>query len=261
MKHPILQVDNLTIALKESHEILVNDLCFSLKQADNLTLLGQSGSGKTLSCRAILSLLNRKTFQVDGNIRFDDTELLGIKEKSRRKYYGSQIAFIPQNPMTALDPSRKIGHQMAEFLCLHQSIDKKNAVLLYMSALMETGLMETKRVLTSLPGQLSGGMLQRVLIALAIAQEASLVIADEPTTALDAIHRDQAIEQFRHLQQRGCAILLVTHDFDVAYYMGGNVLIMKEGQMIERGSIDTVLCTPKTDYTKELIAAVHLGWR
>ena len=162
--------------------------------------------------------------------------------------------------MTALDPSRKIGVQMAEFLRLHQSVSKKDMLCLCEQAIIQAGLTDTKRILSSRPYQLSGGMLQCVLIALAIAGKARLVIADEPTTALDAIHRDRAVEQLLKLQEQGCAILIVTHDFDVARHMGGHVLIMKEGRMVEQGSAKEVLQNPKVGYTRELIEAIHLGW-
>lgn len=231
-----------------------------LEEAGAVILLGQSGSGKTMTCRAILGLLNSSAFQVNGEIFFDNRSLLQLKEKERALYYGNKIAFIPQNPMTALDPSRKIGAQMAEFLNLHQDLKKKEALSLYEQALSRAGLTDTKRILSSRPYQLSGGMLQRCLIALAIAGNAKLVVADEPTIALDAIHRDKAVEQFLHLQEQGCALLLVTHDFDVARHVGGHVLILKEGQMVEQGCAQEVLQNPIADYTKELIEAIHLGW-
>ena len=231
-----------------------------LEEAGAVILLGQSGSGKTMTCRAILGLLNGSAFQVNGEIFFDNRSLLQLKEKERALYYGNKIAFIPQNPMTALDPSRKIGAQMAEFLNLHQDLKKKEALSLYEQALSRAGLTDTKRILSSRPYQLSGGMLQRCLIALAIAGNAKLVVADEPTTALDAIHRDKAVEQFLHLQEQGCALFIVTHDFDVARHIGGHVLIMKEGRMVEQGSAIEVLQNPKAGYTRELIEAIHLGW-
>ena len=260
MSKKLLQVEHLSIALKNPYQDLVKDISFSLEEAGAVILLGQSGSGKTMTCRAILGLLNSSAFQVNGEIFFDNRSLLQLKEKERALYYGSQIAFVPQNPMTALDPSRKIGVQMAEFLRLHQSVSKKDMLCLCEQAIIQAGLTDTKRVLNSRPYQLSGGMLQRVLIALAIAGKARLVIADEPTTALDAVHRDQAVEQFLKLREQGCAILIVTHDFDVARQMGGHVLIMKEGQMVEQGCAKEVLQNPKAGYTKELIEAIHLGW-
>ena len=261
MKHSILCVESLTIRSKASKEVLVNNLEFRLEPSKSLTLLGQSGSGKTMTCRAILGLLNRQIFSTTGSIVFDGTDLSRLKEKDRKQVYGSQIAFVPQNPMTALDPSRKVGHQMTAFLRGHQSLKKDDALELYASALIEAGLKEPDRILASLPGQLSGGMLQRALIALAIASKSKLVIADEPTTALDAIHRDQAVEQLCYLQKRGCAVLLITHDFNVARQMSGDILILKEGHAVEGGPIQNILSSPKADYTKELIAAVHLDWR
>ena len=278
MSKKLLQVEQLSIALKNPHQPLVRDINISLEEAGAAILLGQSGSGKTMTCRAILGLLNRNTFQVDGSIQFDGVSLLQLKEKERTLYYGSKIAFVPQNPMTALDPSRKIGVQMAGFLKLHQDLKGKDALSLYEQALSRAGLTDTKRILGSRPYQLSGGMLQRCLIALAIAGNsggmlqrclialaiagnAKLVIADEPTTALDAIHRDRAVEQFLRLQDQGCALLIVTHDFDVARHIGGHVLIMKEGRMVEQGRVKEVLQNPQAAYTRELIEAIHLGWR
>ena len=214
-----------------------------------------------MTCRAILGILSRRGFQISGKIRFDKNDLTVFKEKERSQFYGSQIAFIPQNPMTALDPSRKIGHQMAEFLRLHQPIAKKDALSLCEKVLTEMGLHETGRILGNLPGQLSGGMLQRVLIALAIAGNARLIIADEPTTALDAVHRDQALEQLLHLRERGCALLLVTHDFHVVHHAKGQVLILKDGCMVEQGDSEEILQNPQNEYTKSLLDAVHLGWR
>ena len=260
MSKKLLQVEHLSIALKNPYQDLVKDISFSLEEAGAVILLGQSGSGKTMTCRAILGLLNSSAFQVNGEIFFDNRSLLQLKEKERALCYGSRIAFVPQNPMTALDPSRKIGVQMTEFLRLHQELSKKDALSLCEQAMVRAGLTDTKRILNSRPYQLSGGMLQRVLIALAIAGKARLVIADEPTTALDAIHRDRAVEQLLKLREQGCAILIVTHDFDVTRHMGGHVLIMKEGWMVERGSAKEVLQNPKAGYTKELIEAIHLGW-
>ena len=242
MSKKLLQVEHLSIALKNPYQDLVKDISFSLEEAGAVILLGQSGSGKTMTCRAILGLLNSSAFQVNGEIFFDNRSLLQLKEKERALYYGNKIAFIPQNPMTALDPSRKIGAQMAEFLNLHQDLKKKEALSLYEQALSRAGLTDTKRILSSRPYQLSGGMLQRCLIALAIAGNAKLV------------------EQFLHLQEQGCALLLVTHDFDVARHVGGHVLILKEGQMAEQGCAQEVLQNPIADYTKELIEAIHLGW-
>ena len=258
MSGPLLEVERLTVVHKETKKTLVRNISFPLNPGEVLTILGQSGSGKTMTCRAILGILSRRAFQIQGKICFDGTDLLALKEKDRSRFYGSQIAFTPQNPMTALDPSRKIGHQMTEFLRLHHPVTKKEAFVLCEKALTETGLNDTGRILSSLPGQLSGGMLQRVLIALAIAGNARLIIADEPTTALDAIHRDRAVEQLLHLRERGCALLLVTHDFDVVRHGKGQVLILKDGRIVEQGDSEEILQNPQHEYTKALLDAIHL---
>ena len=149
MSKKLLQVEHLSIALKNPYQDLVKDISFSLEEAGAVILLGQSGSGKTMTCRAILGLLNSSAFQVNGEIFFDNRSLLQLKEKERALYYGNKIAFIPQNPMTALDPSRKIGAQMAEFLNLHQDLKKKEALSLYEQALSRAGLTDTKRILSA----------------------------------------------------------------------------------------------------------------
>ena len=151
MSKKLLQVEHLSIALKNPYQELVKDISFSLEEAGAVILLGQSGSGKTMTCRAILGLLNSSAFQVNGEILFENRSLLQLKEKERALYYGSQVAFVPQNPMTALDPSRKIGVQMAEFLSLHRDLNKKEALSLYEQAMARAGLSDTKRILSSRP--------------------------------------------------------------------------------------------------------------
>ena len=232
MSGPLLEVERLTVVHKETKKTLVRNISFPLNPGEVLTILGQSGSGKTMTCRAILGILSRRAFQIQGKICFDGTDLLALKEKDRS--------------------------QMVEFLRLHRPMAKRDALSLCQQALAETGLPDTKRVLVSLPGELSGGMLQRVLIALAIAGNARLIIADEPTTALDAIHRGQAVEQLLHLRERGCALLLVTHDFDVVRHGKGRVLILKDGCVVEQGGSEEILQNPRHPYTKALLDAAHL---
>lgn len=261
MNETLLSVEKLNIQHVESGQTLVQEVSFSVAQGGRMTMLGQSGSGKTMSCRAILGLLNRRSFEISGTIEFDGISLLSIPERRRKDVYGKGIAFIPQNPMTALDPSRKVGHQVRQFLNLHKQLSAAEAEDKYAAALRETGLTQTQRILNSFPHQLSGGMLQRVLIALALAQNARLIIADEPTTALDAISRDQSVDLLCQIQRQGCAIFLVTHDFHVAKQLGGDVIVLKDGAAVETGGIEQILSAPQAAYTKELIAASVLDWR
>ncbi len=255
----LLTVEHLYVEHRKTGKQLVRDVCFSVSRGESLTVLGQSGSGKTMTCHSIMGLLDPKRFQVTGRIVFDGKEVLSMSRKERMKLYGGEIAMIPQNPMTAFNPSAKIGKQMKETLALHT--DFRTAALEEKSkeALERAGLSEVDRVYRSYPHMLSGGMLQRVMIAMALMVNARLVVADEPTTALDVIHRNAAVESFLALRSQGTAILLVTHDFSVADQLGGPLLIMKDSEIIERGKTEEVLKNPRQPYTKALLDACRLS--
>lgn len=254
-----LQVENLTIKHKESQKNLVTNLNFSVGQGESLIILGQSGSGKSMTCNAIMGLLNKKHFQISGKILFEEQDMLYMNIKERCKIYGGPLAMIPQNPMTALDPSMRIGKQMKETLRIHAQNSKSNLEEKIKHTLHEFGLSDVERVYHSYPYTLSGGMLQRITIAMAIMVEASVIIADEPTTALDVIHRNSTIKLLIGLRERGTAIVLVTHDFSVAKQMGGQLLVMKDSKVIERGNVETILETPANSYTQALLEAYQLS--
>ena len=255
----LLNIDSLSITLKKTGETLLQNISFSLQHGHSLVVLGQSGSGKTLTCKTITGILNRRIFYPCGKVSFDGQELLTIPQKQQRNIYGAQIALIPQNPMTALNPSVQVGRQMLETLRLHTGIKGKEAYQRLEVALKEAGLNHAGEIMKSYPHTLSGGMLQRVLIAMALMVDAKLIVADEPTTALDVENRNATVDNMRRMRERGAAILLVTHDFTVASRMGGGVLVMKDGQMVEQGDIHEVLTAPKHPYTRELIEASRLS--
>lgn len=252
------EVSQLSVTLKDSEQKLVSDVSFSLSPRESLIILGQSGSGKTMTCRSIMDLLDAKRFSVTGGICFEGRNLRQLKPKEKRKIYGGAIAMIPQNPMTAFDPSVRIGLQIKETLMLHDKCSpalRKEKVL---DALTSAGLSDAQRVYNSYPHMLSGGMLQRAAIAMALMVDARLIIADEPTTALDVIHRIETVKAFCTLRSNGAAILLVTHDFSVAAQLGGGLMIMKDSTIVERGQVSDVLTNPTDNYTKELLAASKL---
>ncbi len=254
-----LTVKDLSIHTKKEGCPIVTALSFSISGGESLVLLGQSGCGKTMTCRAVMGLLDRRLFHTEGSILFDQTQLLHMTERKRPKLYGNRIAFIPQNPMTALDPSMRIRGQMDEHLRLHTKLDRKERMDCIRDALIQAGLMDTDRILRSFPHTLSGGMLQRVLIAMATGTKADLIIADEPTTALDVLHRNETVDAFLRLRESGAAVLLVTHDFAAALRMGGDVLIMRNGAVVERGKTGDVYTAPKTEYAKALVEASALS--
>lgn len=255
----LLHIEDLSIALKESCEPLLHNVSFSLEEGHSLVVLGQSGSGKTLTCKTVTGILDRRCFEPSGKAIFDGQDLLSMPSRRQRDIYGAQIALIPQNPMTALNPSVRVGRQMAETLRLHTGLTGKEGYARADTALQEAGLNRAGEVMKSYPHTLSGGMLQRVLIAMALMVDARLIVADEPTTALDVENRNATVDTMRRLRDRGAAILLVTHDFTVALRMGGDLLVMKDGQMVEQGNIHEVLAAPTQAYTRALIEASRLS--
>ncbi|MCR4725263.1 MAG: ABC transporter ATP-binding protein [Clostridia bacterium] len=256
-----LAVHDLNIFLKKRGTPLVKDMSFSLRTGGSLILLGQSGCGKTMTCRALTGLLDKKVFRAEGSVTFDGAELLSLPERRRRDLYGKRIAFVPQNPMTALDPSVTVGRQMTETLRLHTDLGPAQRRQQALESLEQAGLKEAERVFGSRPYMLSGGMLQRALIAMALSTGAQLVIADEPTTALDVVHRNEIVDAFAALRENGAAVLLVTHDFAAALRMGGDLLVMKDGSVIERGETAAVFACPREEHTRALVRASLLSKR
>ena len=246
---PSLMIDHLSINLRSGTDNLVSEISFAIKEGESLILLGQSGSGKTMTCSAVLNLLDPKKFKVSGSVFFGETDLLNSSEKQRRGI----------NPMTALDPSMRIGRQMDETLRLHSDKSRQQRYNYILRLLHDVGLDDPDRVYRAYPHMLSGGMLQRVIIAMAMMLDAKFVLADEPTTALDVIHRNGIIDLFSQMKANGVGILMVTHDFATALQLGGNVLVMKEGKIIESGEVQSVFDHTTEPYTRSLIEAYSLS--
>lgn len=221
--------------------LLLHDLCFSLMPGERLTVIGPSGSGKTLTCRAILGQLSPQTFAASGALSFGGYDLLALERHIRCSLYGSRIAFVPQNPMTAWAPQQCVGAQMVRLLRLVRSEQKAEAWAGCVKACEAAGLTEVNEVLVKRPNELSGGMLQRTLIAMALAVGAELVIADEPTAALDVLHRRTAADALRSFSAHGCALFVVTHDLDLLKTLGGTALVLDGGQITYCGAAQEVL--------------------
>ena len=253
----LLEIKKLTVTVKSSGFKAVDGISLSVDTGRPLLILGQSGSGKTMICRALFGLTNSADFDVSGQIIFDGNDILSMDSKSRRKLYGSDIALVPQNPMTAFDPSYKLGHQLAETYRLHNKSSAKEAKAAVLEALKKAGLERSEAVWASYPYMLSGGMLQRAAVASAVMNLPRLMIADEPTTALDAEHRIAVTDMLRSLC-RSSAVIMVTHDFAVAKRFGGYAYVMKNGVFVEHGDIDKIIAAPENEYTKELLDAALL---
>lgn len=253
-----LEIKDLNISLVGNKNPLVQNLSFDVRKGKILGIVGESGSGKTLTCKAIIKLLNEKVFKVSGSIKLDGNNILTMSEKQSRAVIGKDISMIMQNPMTAFNPMMKIGQHIVETIKAHTELTKKQAYALGSRALEEMNLQRVAEIMNSYPHTLSGGMLQRVMIAIALMLEPSIIIADEATTALDVKNQAIILEQFQRMRDIGIGLLVVTHDFGVIAQVADDVLVMKAGEIIEQGSVYQIFYNPKTEYTKELLQSRFL---
>ena len=234
----------------------VKGIDLDVRQGEVLALVGESGSGKSVTAMAVLGLLP-STAAVTGSIRLGDRELLGLGEKAMNGVRGAEISMVFQEPMTALNPSMRIGDQITEALLNHRSMSTAEAWARAVDLLARVGIPEPGRRAKSYPHELSGGQRQRVVIAIALACEPRLIIADEPTTALDVTVQAEILDLIRALaRESGTAFLLVTHNMGVVADIADRVAVMFRGSMVEVGASRDVLLRPHEDYTKKLLSAV-----
>ncbi|MBO5341119.1 MAG: ABC transporter ATP-binding protein [Lachnospiraceae bacterium] len=255
----MLSVENLKIEFFDHSlpETAVDDVSFTMKEGEILGIVGESGSGKSLTALSIAGLLNRGDITKSGDIVFNGLNLLHCKRSELRALQGKDIAMIFQEPMTALNPVKRIGWQVEEALRVHGEKDKIKLKNEAMQALKDAGLDDTERIYASYPHQLSGGQRQRVMIAAAMISKPKLLIADEPTTALDVTVQAQVIELLKRInKEKKTAILFISHDLSLVRQLCKRVLVMKDGKIVEQGEAEAVFVNPQEAYTKELIAAI-----
>ena len=247
---PMLRVHNLHMSF-QGREV-VHGVTFEIKAGEKLALVGESGSGKTVTALSLLGLA--RGAWVRGEIRFEGRDLLQLQEHEWLGVRGSDIAMVFQEPMTALNPLFTIGDQISEVLQLKKGMTRQQAWARAIELLTDTGIPEPERRVNSYPHQLSGGQRQRAMIAMALAGEPKLLLADEPTTALDVSLRGQILDLLDSLQEKhGMAILLITHDLNMVRRFANRVLVMENGYLVEHGDVSTVLSHPQHAYTRRLV--------
>ena len=255
----LLEVTDLSVGFRQGSRdtLAVDRVSFEIKKGETVALVGESGSGKSVTALSVLKLLPYPSaHHPSGSIRFKGQELLDLPEDKIRHVRGNDITIIFQEPMTSLNPLHTIEKQIGEILLLHQGLTGAAARTRTIELLTQVGIPEAETRLASYPHQLSGGQRQRVMIAMALANEPDLLIADEPTTALDVTVQAQILSLLKELQRRlGMAMLFITHDLGIVRKLADTVCVMKEGKIVERGLVERVFTAPEHPYTRALLAA------
>lgn len=254
-KETILSVKNLHVNFRTyAGEVkAIRDVSFDLKKGETLAIVGESGSGKSVTTRTLMGLSD-KNAQISGQIDFKGHDLLELKEEEWVKVRGNDIAMIFQDPMTSLDPTMEIGKQIAEPIMLHEKVSKTEALKRALQLMKDVGIPNAEEHIKDYPHQWSGGMRQRAVIAIALAANPEVLIADEPTTALDVTIQAQILQLMKKIQQeRESSIVFITHDLGVVAGMADRVAVMYAGKIVEYGTVDEVFYNPQHPYTWGLL--------
>ena len=251
----VLKVENLNVTLtyRKASKKLVEDVSFEVHPGECLGILGESGSGKSMTVKSILGLLD-KNFQVSGSAVFDGHDLLKESKEELRRLRGSRITMVLQNPMTCFDPLYRIGNQMAETFAAHTAWNAQEIRTCCLKILDQMQILNGEEVLEKYPHQLSGGMLQRIMIGIAMALQPELLIADEPTTAIDAVTQYEILEEFVRIKKnKNTAMLFITHDLGAISKVADRILVMNSGQIVDSGVFEHIRNHANDPYTRLLI--------
>jgi peptide/nickel transport system ATP-binding protein len=256
---PLLEVENLQTHFRTPDGInrAVDGVSFHVEEGETLAVVGESGCGKSVTANSILRLIPEPPGKIAGSIRFQGVDLLKLSDRAMRKVRGNDISMIFQEPMTSLNPVLTVGRQLGETLRLHQRVGKQEADERAIEMLRLVGISEAKRRLDEYPHQLSGGMRQRVMIAIALSCRPKLLIADEPTTALDVTIQAQILDLMKDLKSKvGAAIVLITHDLGIVAEVAERVMVMYAGRKVEEAPVAQLFRSPRHPYTQGLFGAV-----
>lgn len=258
---PVLEVDNLRVSFRQDGKIVpgVKGVSFAIGKGQTVALVGESGSGKSVTALSTVGLLGDAAI-VEGSVKYDEQQLVNASEKTLRGVRGNDISFIFQEPMTSLNPLQTLEKQLAESLALHQGIEGKAARARIIELLQKVGIREAENRLSDYPHQFSGGQRQRIMIAMALANDPELLIADEPTTALDVTIQAQIMDLLADLKRtEGLSMLFISHDLGLVRRIADHVCVMKDGLIVEQGPAEQVFSNPQHEYTKRLLAAEPTG--
>lgn len=252
---PVFELNHLQVSLrgKKQNMDLVKGVSFSVKQGECLGILGESGSGKSMSIKAAMGLLD-KNFAVSGSAKFQGEELIGKCAEELRRLRGGQIGIVLQNPMTSFDPLYRIGSQIAETFATHQKWDAREIKEKSIEMLYKMQIRNPEEALEKYPHQLSGGMLQRIMIGIAMSMEPSLLIADEPTTAIDAITQFDILNEFAAIKQKHkTAMIFISHDLNAVSRIADKIVVLNQGTVVDQGDFHHILHQAADPYTRLLI--------
>ena len=252
---PVFELNHLQVSLrgKKRNTDLVKDVSFSVKQGECLGILGESGSGKFMSIKAAMGLLD-KNFVVSGSAKFQGDELVGKNAEQLRRLRGGQVGIVLQNPMTCFDPLYRIGNQIAETFAAHQKWDAGEIKERSIEMLDKMQIRNPEEALEKYPHQLSGGMLQRIMIGIAMSMEPSLLIADEPTTAIDAITQFDILNEFAVIKQKHkTAMIFISHDLNAVSQIADKIVVLNQGTVVDQGDFHHIIHHAADPYTRLLI--------
>lgn len=257
-KKPVLEIKNYTLGLEIDGRFfkVLDDINFSFYGGKIHAIVGESGCGKTMSVMSVLKLLPKNSKVLGGEIIFENQNILNYGEKQMRQIRGRKIALIPQDPMTSLNPLYTVENQLLEVIMLHRNISKEQAQKVAIETLESVEFKDAKNRIKAYPHELSGGMKQRVIIAMALAAHADILIADEPTTALDVTIQAQILKLLEKIKEQGKTIILITHDLGVVAQYSDDISIMYLGHIVERAATEELFKHPRHPYTKALIEAL-----
>jgi len=254
MNSVLLEIKNLNLSFDHEQNVVEN-VSFQISKGETVAIVGESGSGKSVTALSTVNLLPENA-KLTGSIIYKNKQLLGASESILQKVRGNDISFIFQEPMTSLNPLHTIAKQLKESINLHQSLNKADVNELVLSLLLKVGIKNAEKRLNDYPHQLSGGQRQRVMIAMALANKPDLLIADEPTTALDVTIQAQILSLIKDIQQRdSMGLLFITHDLGIVRKIADRVCVMKSGKIVETGLTKAIFDNPKHEYTKMLLSS------